>query len=147
MTDPIVPDPSRPTPSEPEAVAPAEPAAPAAPATPAAPAYPPAAPTAPAAPTYGAPGGAPKRGLSLASFIVGLVGTVLFITNWFAILLGIVAVVLGFIGRSREKGAPRWMWLVGIILGFVAIVLGAIILIVGLAAAAYIRTHPNDFSQ
>jgi hypothetical protein len=97
----------------------------------------------PAAPAYApAPvaGVAAKRALSLTSFILGLAGVILFWTTWFAILVGIAAVVLGFIGRSREPGAPKWMSLVGIIAGFVAIVLGVIILIVALAFAASIST-------
>jgi hypothetical protein len=97
----------------------------------------------PAAPAYApapAPGAGAKRALSLTSFILGLAGVILFWTTWFAILVGIAAVVLGFIGRSREVGAPKWMSLVGIIAGFVAILLGAIILIAAIALAASLGT-------
>jgi hypothetical protein len=37
-------------------------------------------------------------------------------------------VILGFLGRKREPGAPKWMSLIGIIGGFVGV---AISLVVG----------------
>jgi hypothetical protein len=97
-----------------------------------APSTPPTPPTSP----YVAPAAGPKKALSLTSFIIGLAGVVLFFTSWFAILLGIAAVVLGFIGKAKEPGAPKWMWLIGVIAGFVAIVLGIIVIIVIFALAA-----------
>lgn len=92
---------------------------------------------------YGNEGGAvsTKKGLSLTSFILGLAAMVLFLTSWFAILLGVVAVVLGFIGRAKEPNAPRWMKLLGIIFGFVGIVLGAVIIVIAIAALAFIKSH------
>ncbi len=77
-----------------------------------------------AAPTGGA---GPKQGLSLTSFIVGLAG--LLILSWIPILgllAGIAAVVLGFMAKGREPGAPQWMWIVGVIAGFVTILLNLI---------------------
>ena len=93
-------------------------------------------PAAPAAPVYApAPTGA-KKALSLTSFILGLFSVVFFWTSWFALIVGIVAVVLGFIGRSREKDAPKWMALVGIIAGFVGIVITVIVIIIAIALVA-----------
>ena len=78
---------------------------------------------------YAAPasGSGPKQGLSLTSFIVGLAG--LLILSWIPILgllAGIAAVVLGFMAKNRETGAPQWMWIVGVIAGFVTILLNLI---------------------
>ncbi len=78
---------------------------------------------------YAAPpsGGGPKQALSLTSFIVGLAG--LLILSWIPILgllAGIAAVVLGFMAKGREPGAPQWMWIVGVIAGFVTILLNLI---------------------
>jgi hypothetical protein len=75
---------------------------------------------------YAAPTGgtSPKQGLSLTSFIVGLAG--LLILSWIPILgliVGIAAVVLGFMAKGREPGAPQWMWIVGVIAGFVTILI------------------------
>lgn len=89
-------------------------------------------PVAPPAPVYAPVATGGKRGLSLASFILGIVGVVFFWTSWLAVLIGLAAVILGFIARLRESQAPRWMWLVGIILGFVAIVLGMVLFITAL---------------
>jgi hypothetical protein len=38
-------------------------------------------------------------------------------------------VIIGFIAKGREPQAPKWMWLVGIISGFAAILLSLLILI------------------
>jgi hypothetical protein len=99
-----------------------------------------AAPSAPAANPYAAPAAAAapgyaaaepvKQTLSLVSFIIGIVS---FVLAWFAgfgLITGIVAVVLGFMGKKREPQAPKWMWIIGIVGGFVAIALGIIVFIV-----------------
>jgi hypothetical protein len=75
---------------------------------------------------YAAPTGgtSPKQGLSLTSFIIGLAG--LLILSWIPILgllVGIAAVVLGFMAKGREPGAPQWMWIVGVIAGFITILI------------------------
>jgi hypothetical protein len=81
-------------------------------------------PTPPPASPYVAPAAGPKQGLSLTSFILGLVG---FLLAWIpfvgivGFLAGLAAVILGFIARAKEKSAPKWMWIVGLIAGFVAI--------------------------
>ncbi len=78
---------------------------------------PPAAPPAPAA-------AGPKQILSLISFIAGIAGVLLSAVPVFGFLVSVAAIVLGFLGRKREPGAPKWMTLVGIITGFVGAVLG-----------------------
>lgn len=94
---------------------------------------PPPAPSAP--PVYSStPAAGAKKGLSLTSFILGIVSAVLFITSWFAVIVGIVALILGLVARTREPGAPRWMWLLGIILGIVGIIVGGIVLILSIIA-------------
>ncbi len=81
-------------------------------------------------PPYSAPagGGAPvKQTLSLTSFIVGLAAVV--ILSWIPVLgllAGVAAVIIGFMGKNREPQAPKWMWLVGVIAGFVAILINII---------------------
>lgn len=98
-------------------------------------------PTAGSTAAAGVPGA--KKGLSLAGFIVGIAATVLFWTSWFAILLGVVGLVLSLIARSKEPGSPRWMKLLGLIFSIVGIVLGAIILILAIVALASL---PNTSS-
>jgi hypothetical protein len=101
-------------------------------------------PTPPPASPYVAPAAGPKQGLSLTSFILGLVG---FLLAWIpfvgivGFLAGLAAVILGFIAKSKEKSAPKWMWIVGLFAGFVAILISIIYLIViliafGIAASA-----------
>jgi hypothetical protein len=102
-------------------------------------------PVPPAAPVYAPVATGPKKALSLTSFILGLVSVVLFITTWFAIVVGLAAVVIGFIAKSREPGAPRWMWLIGIIAGFVGIVIGGIVLIVLALLVAAAHSVSNGY--
>lgn len=81
-------------------------------------------------PQYGAPQyattTAPTKTLSLISLIAGIVGL------FFGTIFAIAAIVLGFMGRSREPHA-KGFWLTGIILGFVGLVLGFVW--IGLAVA------------
>jgi hypothetical protein len=98
-------------------------------------------PVPPAAPMPAAAG--PKQTLSLVSFILGIAGIVF---SWVPVLpffASLAAIIIGFIARKNEPGAPKWMALVGIILGFVAIALAIIILVViaiGVATAGTIDT-------
>ena len=61
---------------------------------------------------------------------------------YFAARFGVLGVYVT--GRSREKDAPKWMALVGIIAGFVGIVLSAIIIIIAIALVASNATILNN---
>jgi hypothetical protein len=101
------------------------------------PAEPPATPpAAPATPAYAPAPAGPKQGLSLTSFILGLAALVFSWALGFGFLVALAAVILGFIGKSKEPQAPKWMWLVGIITGFVAIFIALIVLIFWIIALA-----------
>ncbi|MEO7123417.1 MAG: hypothetical protein ABI400_09945 [Lacisediminihabitans sp.] len=71
----------------------------------------------------------PKQALSLTSFILGLAGLVFSWVPVLGFLASLAAIVLGFLGKSKEPAAPKWMWLVGIITGFVAIVLSILFIV------------------
>lgn len=76
---------------------------------------------------YGAPPAAPRNGLGVAALVVAIVGLVSSFSIVGGIVLGIVAVVLGFAGRNRvKKGEANngGIALAGVILGFVGIVVG-----------------------
>lgn len=113
MTDPNVPSETPVTPA----------------ATPPAAATPPFA-TPPAATPYTAPAAtAPKQGLSLTSFILGLAGLVFSWVPVFGFLVALAAVILGFMAKGKEPAAPKWMWLVGIITGFVALFIALLVVV------------------
>lgn len=89
-------------------------------------------PATPATP-YVAPAAAgPKQGLSLTSFITGL-GAFVFswipIVGFLGFVAGIVAVITGFMAKGKEPAAPKWMWIVGLIAGFIGIAISLVYLI------------------
>ncbi|MFE6965825.1 DUF4190 domain-containing protein [Agromyces sp. NPDC057679] len=129
MTDPNLPE------QPAGAVPPVPPAAPATP--PAAPAYgtPPAAPAAPAyaAPAYGAP--APTKTNVLA--IVSLVSA--FFVSLVAIITGHIA--LSQIKKTGEQG--RGLAIAGLIIGYVGLVATIVVVILWIAAFAFVASNPD----
>jgi hypothetical protein len=102
----------------------------------------------PAAPVYAPAPAGPKQALSLTSFITGIAGVVFFLVPGLGFLASLAGVILGFIGRKKEPGAPKWMSLVGIIAGFVGIFLSLIyivILVVGLIAQAALVSNLSNY--
>jgi len=67
-------------------------------------------------------------GLSTASMTLGIVGATFFFVPVLAQVLGILAIIFGFISRSKITGSTnlkgKGMALAGIILGFFAIFFG-----------------------
>lgn len=108
-------------------------------------------PTAPSNDTYGGyaqpaysavPASAPKT-LSLIGMIAGIVGVLAF--GWF-IPASIAALVLGYMGKSREGAPAKGFWLTAIITGWVGVaitVIGgiALIAIFALAGAGSYSTY------
>jgi len=88
----------------------------------------------PAAP---APAPGPAQTRSLISFIVGLASFLFALIPVLGFLGGLAAVILGFMGKKKELAAPKWMWLVGIIAGFVAIAINIIVGLVTLASILF----------
>lgn len=87
-------------------------------------------PAAPAAPAYApAPAAGPKQTLSLVGFIVGIASWVFSWVPVLGLLAGIAAIVISVLARTREPGAPKWMWIVGLILGILAALGGLIYLV------------------
>jgi len=74
---------------------------------------------------------APGNGLAVTGLVLGIIGLVFFWTVWMGILLGILAIIFGAIGAS--KPVKRGMGIAGIVLGILAFVLGLWPLIVGAA--------------
>ena len=66
----------------------------------------------------------PLKVISILSLIGGVLGAVISPAGW-GFLLPITAIVLGGVGRSREK-SPKRLWLVGVLLGVVGLVVSAI---------------------
>jgi hypothetical protein len=101
----------------------------------------PAAPTAPSA-SYGYPGypgyagqpawgPAPSNGLGVAALVLGIIGVAGFCMWGLGVILGILALIFGIIGRSRAgrgEATNGGMALAGIILGSIAIVISSVFL-------------------
>lgn len=77
-----------------------------------------------------------KKTLAIVAIVLGALGILLvLLLPIVGILFGIAAVVLGFMSRSREAQA-RTMALVGIILGFIAIAVNVVLMILAAIAVA-----------
>jgi|tagenome__1003787_1003787.scaffolds.fasta_scaffold19659923_2 hypothetical protein len=92
------------------------------------------------------PGGTyerPKQTLSLTSFIAGIAAFVFSWVPFLGLIVSIVAIITGFMAMSREKAAPKWMWIIGLVGGFLGL-LGALFftgaLILGLVLSAQYGT-------
>lgn len=70
------------------------------------------------------------RGFAKASLVLGIIGTVLFLTSWFAVLLGVTGIVFSIV--SYNKGYKVGVRTAGLVLSIIATVLGAIIGIINL---------------
>jgi hypothetical protein len=96
------------------------------------------------APGYAQPYGQPAAKspiLSILSLVGGIVGIVLTFAWGVGFLFGVAAIVLGFIGRSKEPRA-KGFWLTGIILGFVSVLIAIIFWIVlGIILANFNATY------
>jgi len=89
--------------------------------------YPGAYPPAPYGDYYQGPPPAPKNGLGVAALVVAILALIGSFSVVGGILLGIVAVILGFIARGRAKSGEATnggVALAGIILGVVSIIAG-----------------------
>lgn len=97
-------------------------------------------PTPPAAtpPPAGTPAAGPKQTTSIIGFVLGLAA---FVFGWvfiLGILLGVAAIIVSLMAKGREPGAPKWMWIVGLVGGIIGALVGLIVVIVtvGLFATA-----------
>ena len=76
-----------------------------------------------------------SNGLATAALVCGIVGIVLFWTVWVGLILGVLAIVFGAVGRSRAAlGAPnKSQATAGLWLGIAAVVVS--ILFIGMITA------------
>lgn len=85
---------------------------------------------------YGAPARPVRNGVGIAALIFGILAILTSITVVGGVLLGIVAIVLGFIGRSRFKkreATNGGVALAGIITGALGLVLSIVLVVAGAA--------------
>jgi hypothetical protein len=59
-------------------------------------------------------------------------------------LASLAAIIIGFIAKGKEPGAPKWMWLVGVITGFIAVVISLIVLILFFIGLAIVASVPGS---
>ncbi|MFD9504638.1 DUF4190 domain-containing protein [Streptomyces sp. NPDC060035] len=119
----------------------------------------PAAPVAPAAPYGGYPGypgyggqpawgPAPANGLGIAAMVLGIIAVVGFCMWGLGVILGILALIFGIIGRGRAKRGEATnggMALAGIILGSIAVLIGAVFLGFLIWAVANDESGSDDY--
>ncbi|GAB2933212.1 hypothetical protein GCM10027047_32050 [Rhodococcus aerolatus] len=87
-------------------------------------------------PWGGQPPASPRNGLGVAALVLGILAILTSFTVIGGVLLGLLAVVLGFVGRGRAKKGQATnggVALAGIITGLVGLVLGILLVVVGVS--------------
>lgn len=95
--------------------------------------------------TSSSPATGTSKALGLTSLILGIAGIVgLFIPfiNFITLAGAVVGLILGILSRRREPGA-KGLALTGIILSAIALVLGLIFIVVGVALVGSMMTDPS----
>lgn len=85
-----------------------------------------------------------SNGLATAALVCGIVGVVLFFTIWIGVILGILGIVFGAVGRSRAaQGAPnKGQATAGLWLGIVAV---AVSILFAIAVTAWVTGSEQRF--
>ena len=73
----------------------------------------------------------PAVGLSLTTFILGISTVILSPTVFFPIVLGLLSIVIGALGKKNEPNAPSWMTSMGITLGVIGLAICAVLIVTG----------------
>ena len=102
-------------------------------------------------PAYGQPGyggdqGPARNGLGIAALVVGVIALLLFWIPFLGLLLGLVALVLGFLGRGRAKRGEATnggMALAGIVLGAIGLLVG----LLWVALFAWVADEATSLSE
>ena len=71
---------------------------------------------------YGAPAAPKTPVLGIIGMILGILGVLISIFGGFGLLFSIAAIVLGFLGRAKERAA-KGFWLTALITGFVGVLI------------------------
>ncbi|MFF4157204.1 hypothetical protein [Streptomyces sp. NPDC001678] len=87
----------------------------------------------------------PNNGLGVASLVLGVIGVLMCWTIVFGVVIGVMAIVFGAIGRTKAntgEATNGGQALVGLILGGVALLLTAVMLVVFIAVGVRESTGP-----
>ena len=103
-----------------------------------------------AAPAGGAPKKAPVLSIiALIAGILGLLGSWIGLLSLFGligVILPIAAIILGFLGKSKEPQASKGLWLTGIITGFIGLAITLLLVIGSTVLFASIGEQYNDMT-
>lgn len=86
-------------------------------------------------------GGTQSNALGVVSLVLGIIGVVVFCCNPLPIILGVIAIILGFIA----KGKGQKYAMAGIVLGFIAVGLGVLLWILAMVSAPFLEEFLNNF--
>lgn len=84
----------------------------------------------------GGPGGGKSNGMGVAALVLGLLALVTSITIVGGIVFGVLAIVLGLVGRGRARRGEAdngGMAVAGVVLGLVGLLLSVLFLVIGVA--------------
>ncbi|QEE60654.1 DUF4190 domain-containing protein [Salinibacterium sp. dk2585] len=99
-------------------------------------------------------GGAPKKApvLSIIALIAGILGLlgswigIFSILGLIGVILPIAAIILGFLGKSKEPQASKGLWLTGIITGFIGLAITVLLVIGSTVLFASLGEQYNDMT-
>src|SRR3954454_18916002 len=96
---------------------------------------------------YGGPAGPPRNGLGTAALVLGIIAIPGILTVVLGIVLGLLALIFGIIGRkrySRREATNGGAAMAGAILGGVALAVSIILVAVG---ATFFAKHKSDIEK
>jgi Domain of unknown function (DUF4190) len=96
---------------------------------------------------YGGPAGPPRNGLGTAALVLGIVAIPGIFTVVLGILLGLLALIFGIIGRkrfARREATNGGAAMAGAILGGIALAISIILVAVG---ATFFAKHKSDIEK
>ncbi|MFD4180435.1 DUF4190 domain-containing protein [Rhodococcus sp. NPDC058514] len=99
-------------------------------------------------PSYAAPPQAPRNGAGIAALVLGIFSVLSVWTIIGGILLGVVAIIVGIVGRSlykKQQATNGGMSLAGILLGLAGLIISIVLIVVGVGL--FNKVGGKDFAE
>lgn len=110
-------------------------------------------PGAPVAQPY--PAQQPTNGMAVAALVCGIVGValaiILFFFPFIGLILGVLAIIFGIVGRNRFKANPavgrQGMAMAGLVTGIVAVLISLVLIVLGIIAVNQVGSQLDELED